>query len=614
MLIDFSPPLGETLNCRATRNHSSVIRLHFTASLSSAAEYAEQLGSGQVRLQVWSDIPGNGRQAGEWGETDFAPSSTPLNEEEEEYTFSLLYPDAESTERARDTTTTTLAAGFSVPVSDSHGQQQQRFSFTYRMLFPSGETKWLGQYGQNGTLVLELDSQYTQPVLLGKEWVSSSTGDQSSYRRDSGDGTEVQGLEVAKLSQPEDYVSYFVGENSPRNSPLLILVPVHPVIAHPTLLFAATSSGSLSLTHGSITMSGTPSLSFTACDAGSLVEAIPAFESTARVIAHSPEHLILASAPDDEKAAVQVTITAVPTVPARRALQAAVPLRTLASLLPGTEFFAFWPPQPRARFFSPSGDNAEKMVHITTGPAGGQFVLAAAHAVAPGWVGVVTAPTQANSNSNPNNKAAPLPTPPPSPRLRPLPHRVSDTGVVVAQSPDPSFLSLPAAISSSSSAASASASGSQLVVHGASGHRAGVLAMIGRVFVVLLAWIARLFHGAGRGGGSGESRSPRAHERTPLLRDGRRESEPEPETATVVVVEAPVPPPQVQVASSSEAVSFDVGEGLTTLLFHGAATHWLKAVPIELNGRALELATRSLGDDLFMAEFSSASGGSLKIQ
>lgn len=161
MHVAFSPALGETVLLSAGRTRRSTIRLHFTATVKTLADY-EQVASGRVRLQVWSDIPGSGRSAGEWGETEFKPVTLPPSVNE----FSLLSADSQPE-------TTTLGLDFSVPAS--HGQH---FSFTYRMVHADGEVKWLGHYGQNGALLLNWTD--SDPVIMTKNWVPTPEND--SYR------------------------------------------------------------------------------------------------------------------------------------------------------------------------------------------------------------------------------------------------------------------------------------------------------------------------------------------------------------------------------------------------------------------------------------------------
>ncbi|KAJ7919093.1 hypothetical protein B0H13DRAFT_1990390 [Mycena leptocephala] len=587
MNIVFSPALGEMVHVSAGTARKPTTQLRFTATLMTATDY-EQVASGRVKLQVWSDIPGGGRNAGEWGETDFKPVPTlhPLNETG----FSLVPVDNQPDE-------TSLAVDFSVPLSDG-----QRFSFTYRMVYPTGETKWLGQYGQNGSLVLD---RAHDPVFLGEDWVP--TPEDHCYRRNS-DEHAAQDLEAAKLSRPSDYTAYPVPEDSflyPKDSPLIVLLPrlsSQLVIMPPTLVFAASPSGSISFTHrGTITMSGTPSLSFTACESPEEAEAavsrvINHCSPRCRVVTYTPGVLVLASAVD--KYPIEVAI--IPIASSSPRIQSSLTLQSLTSLIPGqSPFFMFSFPHRNARFFPPAiGEALDERISLTAGQFGGQFVLSPALTVNYGseeqWrVGIMS------SYSSPSLPAPAegLPTPPPSPRLRPLTHRMPE---IISQSPDPSFLSLPAAISTDDQTPSGSSS--QLVVH--SKRRNGVLAVIGHIFMVLLTWITGLFR---RPRPKMQSRRI-TDERTPLLQDTSH-AQPRVE----VSIED-----NVQQASSSRqpdasGISVDIGSGETTLLFHTAHPTSSFDVPIQLNGRNADINVHKFNDELFVVDFSSSTGGSLKI-
>lgn len=189
MRVAFNPALGETVHVSV---NNTTAELHFIATVSSA-DY-EHIASGLVKLQVWSDMPASGRSPGEWGEAEFNPVSL-LNEQE----FSLL-PVDEQDELLR----TTLTLDLSVPVS-----ARRHFSFTYRLVYPTGEIEWLGAYGHNGALVLSRTD--SQPVVLGQGWVVESI-DSPSHRLELGENT-VQDLEVAKLSHPGDYTAWPGTEN-----------------------------------------------------------------------------------------------------------------------------------------------------------------------------------------------------------------------------------------------------------------------------------------------------------------------------------------------------------------------------------------------------------------
>ncbi|KAF8213434.1 hypothetical protein K438DRAFT_1094040 [Mycena galopus ATCC 62051] len=586
MHIAFSPALGETIHMSAGRTRKPTTQLHFTATLKTLSDY-EQVASGHVKLQVWSDIPGNGRHAGEWGETEFKPPA--LSQVDKSVLFSL---DGVEPERS-----TSLTLDLSVPVA-GHGQ---RFSFTYRIVYPNGEVKWLGHYGHNGTLVL--DWRDSDPVVLDKDWTPTPEND--SYRRDS-DGHVVQDLQVARLSHPSDYIAYPVGENSflnPKDSSLIVLVPrlsTHPVVVPPTLVFGATSSGSISFTpRGVIMMSGTPSLSFTACESPEEVELAvsrvinPCSSPRCRVVSYTPGILVLASGAD--KYPVQVAL--VPITSYSPVLHHELTLQSLASVISGkSPFFMFSSLHRVARF---AEEESAKKITFAAGQSGGQFVLSPAHTLNHGdeqWqVGIMS------PHSLPAAHRDGLPTPPPSPRLRPLPHLVSE-------SPDPSLLSLPAAISSGEQPASPSSSSSQLIVHSNSAlkHR-GMLAMIGRVFMMLLNWIARLFQGR-----RVEVQPKRiTDERTPLL----QQEQPRVEVSASDTVNTEQQPSASTQPLRVPGISVDIDSGKTTILFQ--ATHQSASfnVPIQFNGQNIgsNVRVQQLGDRLFVVELSSTVGGRLQI-
>ncbi|KAJ7275388.1 hypothetical protein B0H12DRAFT_1227885 [Mycena haematopus] len=579
MHIAFSPALGETVHVSAGRTRKPITQLHFTATVKNAADY-EQVASGHVKLQVWSDIPGNGRLAGEWGETEFKPVPRPLSVNE----FAWHSVDNQPGKSM------SLTLGFSVLVLSGHGQ---RFSFTYRMVHPNGEIKWLGHYGHNGTLVLDWTD--ADPVILDEHWVPTPEND--SYRRNS-NGRAVQDLQVARLAHSSNYIPYPVGENSffnHKDSSLIVLVPrvtSHPVIVPPTLVFGATPSGSISFTPaGTITMSGTSSLSFVACESPEEVELAVSrvinLCSSPRVVSHTPGVLVLASAAD--KYPVEVAV--VPIASCSPVVQSDLTLQSLAALISGNApFFMFSPVDRAARFIE---EDSDENITLKTGESGGQFIVSPAHTVTHGeeqWrVGIMSSHSP---YSLPASHAEGLPTPPPSPRLRPLPHLVSE-------SPDPSFLNLPAAISTSSERPG-SPSPSQLVDHSASKRR-GALVMIWHMFRVLFNWLARLF-------GLRDVDVPPARivdERTPLLpQEQPRVEESRPDN------------PEPQASSSKQArapgISFDVGSGQTTILFQATRSSSFN-VPFQWNGQNIDFDVQKLSDKLFVVEFISTTGGTLKI-
>ncbi|KAF7339764.1 RING finger protein 8 [Mycena sanguinolenta] len=535
MHIVFSPPLGETVHVSAGRTRKPTALLHFTATLNNPADY-EQVASGHVKLQVWSEIPGNGRHAGEWGEAEFKPVHSVNGSKKHVLVASYRWPTREP-------------------------------PYSGLLLYPDGAIKWLGDYGHNGTLVLNWTD--LDPVILDEHWVLAPGND--SYLRES-TGRAVHDLQVARLAHPFNYMVYPAGENSffgHKDSSLIVLVPrlnSHPVIVPPTLIFGATPSCSISFTPaGTITMSGSSSLSFVACEspeeAEIAVSRVINHCSSPQVVNYAPGVLVLASTAD--KYPVEVAV--VPIASCAPVVRSDLTLRSLAAVVSGkAAFFMFSSLHRAARFIE---DESDESIAVKAGQSGGQFVAAPAHTVIHGedqWqIGIMSSHSPA---SLPSAHAEGLPTPPPSPRLRPLPHRVSE-------SPDPSFLNLAAPMSTSGEQ-TASPSSSQLVVH--SSKRRGVLALMWRIFVVLFGWMARLL------GRRRVDVPPKrmVDERTPLL----QQEQPRVEVSTPDVLE-----PQ---ASSSEqagasGISFDVDSGQTTILFQATRPASFN-VPVLLNGRNID--------------------------
>ncbi|KAJ6627267.1 hypothetical protein B0H10DRAFT_1996298 [Mycena sp. CBHHK59/15] len=569
MHIAFSPALGETIHVAVpTRTRPSAVQLHFTATLSSAADY-EQFSAGRAKLQV----------------CDFDVHFT---EPDSHHTLSLLPGDGPLNGGSKR-----LSLEFSVPLSG-----QSRFSFTYRLVYPSGETKWLGQYGHNGTLVL--DRKDAEPVSLGEGWVSSD----DAYIWDSG-GRVVQSLEVAKLIHPADYMAFAVAKNNflgdPKDSSLLVFVPrisSHPIMFPPTLVFGATPAATISFTsRGAITISGTGSLLFMASSGPEAITSgvinhcsSPYF----RVVNNSPRHVILASVAD--KYPVEVAV--IPLAPSNVPCQSRVPLRALAFLLPETpQFSVFSLPGYDARFFSRKlSEESDESLLLTVAPSGGRFLLAPTVGINAGdveWqVGIMCPYTPAPLPA----PADGLPTPPPSPRLHPLTHRASGTPF---QSPDPSFLSLPAAGAPDADAdVPAPSSASQVA---ARARRAGVLSYIWYIVLLFSTWLHRVF------------RYPRlealprriaADERTPLL---------QPQQTTEVVVSVEEPRYVAAASTPSSAFHADVGGGKVTLLFQSVQPSPMFNVPIQFNGQNADLNVQQVSDTLFVVELDGGAGGMLKI-
>jgi hypothetical protein len=135
-MISFNPPLDETtiLNIPFHAGH-----LTFTATA----------GSGQLdarsTIQIWSDIPDNSQPSISREQQGWSPRS-------------VQFPQNAS------------VASLSIPFSDFIHPRLSQFSFTYRILHPDGRVQWLGDFGKNGSLIV---NRYDDRLVLFGDWSSN---------------------------------------------------------------------------------------------------------------------------------------------------------------------------------------------------------------------------------------------------------------------------------------------------------------------------------------------------------------------------------------------------------------------------------------------------------
>jgi hypothetical protein len=197
----FYPPLGEDTRL-SVLPHLDVAQLKFTASFESIEAFDEFNRDG-VRAELWADF----RKDGQWVGVPFDGSNG-----EGSLAFSLLGCNKRSPRQ--------LHAVVSVPLSS---QDPSDFSYTFRLVYPSGHVKWLGDFGRDGFIVLERgDSRIS---LLGDEWSTSSGGLSKLWRS----RIDVHDVDVARLSTNFEWNVCVVGRDKyvlfddARNEPLLTL-------------------------------------------------------------------------------------------------------------------------------------------------------------------------------------------------------------------------------------------------------------------------------------------------------------------------------------------------------------------------------------------------------
>ena len=147
MDITFNPPIGDSIQLEISFSLQTAL-LHFTAELS--AHDHNKLIQDRARIQLWSDLPHNGQSLSDsgWGALDLTYQTRAMEESSssEEISIGSTYPIHTSEEKV----TLFLEVAAPLPMS-----RNPYFSFTYRIIYPSGDIQWLGSFGQNGSLSFE---------------------------------------------------------------------------------------------------------------------------------------------------------------------------------------------------------------------------------------------------------------------------------------------------------------------------------------------------------------------------------------------------------------------------------------------------------------------------
>jgi len=205
MPVSFVPALGDAVHIRLPPWYSCVgtqtVHLQFTAFLDD--EEFQNFENG-MKVQVWSNFASDGRRNDHegWGAMDFEldPQGS--------LSFGPLSADGSREDGVKESEFRhRLSLNFSVPFSASGNE----LSFTYRLLFPTGEERWLGSYGQNGTVYLDVSSAPDESgFTLEKEgWALTNSGSSSLWQWH-GDAEEDPC--VAKILRPENWSVWCIGK------------------------------------------------------------------------------------------------------------------------------------------------------------------------------------------------------------------------------------------------------------------------------------------------------------------------------------------------------------------------------------------------------------------
>ncbi|KAG6902318.1 hypothetical protein C0995_001697 [Termitomyces sp. Mi166 len=400
MHIVFKPALSET-------NHIPIDEppalLNFTATL-SVADYHELERDGS-RVQLWSDIPFEGSPVPyhEWTSCDFglkaAAGGIHLPSFQETSVGLLDDDDLPSP----GTIILTLQLLVPPPGED------QRFSYTYRILHPGGEIKWLGEFGQNGTLVCE----HTETILgLGTGW-SRKEGMYVWTGR-----SIPTDIPVLRLANPDEYLAWTVGGKdgaflafltTQRNSRLVSVPLEYIVCASPNSVMHVESEKTITVSgDGPLVMSSLPRQQ---SDLRLLKSMILQHCSPERVVAtllgEETEYLLITTR--DMLPVQGITITTSNLV---HSTPLSIPTNTLRSLLPSqttSTFLLFAPHTFRAHLVT----NVDTVTFTSPGP----LLLSPAFNITSRVHVSILSPHKSAQLIEPTTGI--LPTPPPSPEWVP---------------------------------------------------------------------------------------------------------------------------------------------------------------------------------------------------
>jgi len=333
----------------------------------------------------------------------------------------------------QDKSSNHLSVICSIPFS---GQSSQHFYFTYRLVYPSGEVKWLGHFHRNGTLIVDTIPKSNLDIVLEGGWATNRRGPFVWNMR----GRQGEEVPIAQVVRLEDWVFWSARKDSfltgpASNASLLFLVPcVRPnAIYWPkTVVLSASPGTSISVsTSGMICASGSGTLLLQTYDA---VDSADSFID--RIFAHASidfhslgvfsNFIALTSASKGSSIQTAVIPLALP----GSVVQIVVPSASLGSILgaPTPEYTIFVPGRPSVQFFDPVHSESG-LVTFSIPPFGGLFILSPLYPIPTtsknevselaNHLFVTVLSPHSIVEEDPVHDGA-LPTPPPSPHLQPI--------------------------------------------------------------------------------------------------------------------------------------------------------------------------------------------------
>ncbi|KAL1740758.1 hypothetical protein HDZ31DRAFT_85255 [Schizophyllum fasciatum] len=575
MRIAFNPALGTTTRV-AVPSLDGEAHMRLLAVLDKK-EYIELKKAGAI-VQAWSDMPGGGRCAGQWGELDFVEIDAGLAGDDEG-ALSLAPLDEPP---AAASTQHTLALPLVVPLAG----RAVEFAFTYRLLYPSGQVHWLGQFGKNGRLVVEREPP---AVDLEGPW----EGDAGAGVLDR-TGGEDAGLVIARLRRQNKYeVCGIGGRPGVVGSPTLVLLPKKgssASLTRPHPLVFSTIPHDASLVYDET--SGTIQLY------GKAVVRVDAGVPPSHTNEASPEVPGFAVVWAKHSDLVQGVLVPVPGMLSQAARTLDLALAPFG-IKEGMRYVVHCPLSGQTQVALAC--SMDPSVKLTVPPSGGSFAIAPLRTLGPPVEASILVPHVAMADSA-------LPTPPPSPPqpLAPLPSLAQ----VVAEAPPPAISNDapgPSPVSPQRSQQSRSSASS---VAPPPPKRRGFLFRCLKFMFLLPFVFAVVFYRVvikrrGRKAMLKTPSSPRSavsaepHEAPPAV--VRQEST----ATTVVTLNSRAAPVHVLHAA--------VAPGKTAILLHPYDTTLEEHVTYEIDGQPIHDTTTTQTHDGLLATFDSGKGGLLQI-
>ncbi|KDQ54768.1 hypothetical protein JAAARDRAFT_60231 [Jaapia argillacea MUCL 33604] len=440
MQLSFNPPLGKTTTIVLPPQGSEAddeVKLSFTATFEVVEEYARAKQDG-VRVEMWTDLPMKGRDVGEWGAIAFKDVSTDQVHEvgEAHPTLSLFISETEE-QRAPETLPT-----LRVDIS-THLHGKTHFSFTYRLIYPSGWSRWLGDFGHNGILAVERrDPRFN----LWHDWRTPKEGVHVWETRE----PCLDDVEVGELGGGLGWSFWALGEDRrlhqysmtypPTKSTTIFALPraaVNSITSYQLIVLLASQGASITVTSfgairfsspaaGSVTLRGLEG----SADPRRFVEDVLGSMSdpSCRLVDTdtSAGYAVLAS----PESTLPTSFSVIP-LALNPTSRVSISISSLLEFSPVStgKLCLFCPASDEHHIIAPSEDSSTQSLVIQTSPDGGQFVIAPLITLDAGTntceISIVTpySPLAAEPEA-----AHRLPTPPPSPppvhrtvQFRPIP-------------------------------------------------------------------------------------------------------------------------------------------------------------------------------------------------